>query len=55
MLQTQQVQLIRSTKGYIEIFGSVLALRCKKGELNKSLDVFIENLLNYIIIELENA
>ena len=42
-------------KGVIEAFGAVLALNYDKVELNKSLDVFREKLINYTIEELKNA
>ena len=42
-------------KGVIEAFGAVLALNYDKVELNKSLDVFREKLINYTIKELKNA
>ena len=42
-------------KGEIETFVVVLAFRYEKLELKKSFDVFIDNLINYMIKELNNS
>ena len=42
-------------KGEIESLGYVLALKYEKVELDKSFDVFREELINYTIKELNNS